>query len=254
MNIYSSKNTPPGHYVYAYLRKVDSKTSKAGTPYYIGKGFDKRAWDRGTKERVKCPKENYRVVILESGLTSVGAFALERRYIRWYGRKDNKTGILINHTDGGEGVDGYKHGPEQRKKISLKTKGRPSPKKGKKQSPELLSKLSLIRKGKKLTEERKISIGINSKNLWKSIDFREKVIYNIKDNAVKKVNRPLVQKILKKKKELGRYYFKKINYMLPVNWWRKDDDSINEIYNEFFKQCEIYELGDKLYGNFTKSI
>jgi len=240
MNIYSLKNPPTGHYVYAYLRKIDSKTAKAGTPYYIGKGSKKRAWNRRTNERVKSPQEEYRIVILEAGLTSVGAFALERRYIRWYGRKDLGTGILINHTDGGEGVDGYKHGPEQIKKMKLILKGKPSSWKGKKHSPETIAHYKKIRKGKTHSEESKEKVRISSKKYWQNVDFREKVIYNIKVSCEKKLQRPLVQKVLKKKKEMGRRYYEKINYMLPVNWWRKDDQSITDIHNEFFKQCELH--------------
>lgn len=107
-----SKNNPPiGFYVYAYLRDN-------GTPYYIGKGQNKRAWERNKNERFQPPKNFNRIVICESNLSEIGAFALERRLILWYGKKKDNTGILRNQTDGGEGTSGIKKTEEHIKKFS----------------------------------------------------------------------------------------------------------------------------------------
>lgn len=102
------------YYIYAYLRKD-------GTPYYIGKGSGKRAWDK--QHFVSVPKDKTKIVILESNLTEIGALALERRMIRWFGRKDLSTGILHNKTDGGEGSSGLIVKPEVRQLHSERLKG-----------------------------------------------------------------------------------------------------------------------------------
>ena len=104
------------YYVYAYVRKSN------GLPYYIGKGKGNRAF--GRHQRVTVPKDRSKIVLLETNLTELGALAIERRMIRWWGRKDLNTGVLLNMTDGGEGVSGRQVTEDCRKKLSLSKLGK----------------------------------------------------------------------------------------------------------------------------------
>jgi hypothetical protein len=86
------------YYVYQYVRED-------GTPYYIGKGRNRRAWEphkraNGSDMR---PKDKDRIQILKENLSEQDAWDLEDELILKYGRQDLGTGILANLSNGGRG-------------------------------------------------------------------------------------------------------------------------------------------------------
>ena len=99
-------------YTYMWLRED-------GTPYYIGKGKNGRAFT-SRAHSVKRPPTKERVVIYPAE-SEINAFETEIALIWYYGRKDLGTGCLRNCTDGGEGTTGK---PESsRKRISQALQG-----------------------------------------------------------------------------------------------------------------------------------
>ena len=172
------------YYVYAYLRED-------GTPYYIGKGKDNRAYSK--KGRILNIPPLDRITKLFENLSEEEAFDKEKELIKHYGRKDNGTGILRNLTDGGEGTSGYIVTDEQKEILRQISRNKPLTEEQKNKHKEVMSKrtglpyagdrkkisdalknsekakehqkrLSILNKGRKLSEETKRKISLSKTN------------------------------------------------------------------------------------------
>jgi hypothetical protein len=146
------------------------------SPFYVGKGTrkDKNTY-KGVYERAFRKSRNnkywnrivnkvgYHVLIIHDNLTEPQAFDMERAYINWYGREN-----LVNFTDGGEGMSGYKHTEEAKKKYKNSMEKYYNSEEHKKKLSDAGKGQISWNKGKKLSEEhkRKMSNSLKGRESW----------------------------------------------------------------------------------------
>lgn len=162
-------------YVYGYTRSRKSKSGDIGTFYYIGKGQRRRAYQPHLY--VSIPKNKENIVIISKNLSEIDAFQAEILLIYLWGRKSNNTGILLNRTEGGEGVSGFKHKEEDVRRI-LNNPKRIAALKGRKFSEAGKAALSAAHMGKPkgpMSQETKDKIGRANSGKSPSAEARQKM-------------------------------------------------------------------------------
>lgn len=128
-------------YTYVYLNPLKGGDYNYGKlhfdfePFYVGKGFGDRCnihtLTIDTRNKLKqniinkILNNNKKpiIILLYSNITEYTAFRLEKYLINKLGRRDLKTGVLSNLTNGGEGVSGVIYNYER--KISMITENKP---------------------------------------------------------------------------------------------------------------------------------
>lgn len=118
MNNYTDWKLLEDFYVYVYF-------DENNTPYYVGKGKQKRVISK--HNYVQVPSDLSKILVKDQ-LLEYEAWDLESQLISQYGRRNLKTGTLLNLTNGGYGgKTGWSHSEQTRKRISEKNKGRIMP-------------------------------------------------------------------------------------------------------------------------------
>lgn len=164
-------------YVYRHIRLDKNE------PFYIGIGTDtnyKRAYSKSSRnifwQRV-VNVTDYEVEILMDNLTKDIAKQKEIEFISLYGKKINKTGSLVNISDGGEGNAGGKHTEEAKKKIGEASKLKDYSKYDRSytQTQEYRDKISKINIGRKMPDSMRQKTSLRMKNRVLSEEQKEKL-------------------------------------------------------------------------------
>jgi NUMOD3 motif len=192
-------------------------------PFYVGKGSNARIdghryTNDGTFKyniinKITEAGLDFISIVIETGLTELQAFSLEKHLIKLIGRRDLGLGPLANLTDGGEGAsgaqytrpDGWQAGKnnsmfgkqrsnEVKQAVSRANRGKVPWNKGKKHKKETIEKIKRVRKAqgnrerkpvdyKKLSEADIVAIFLDTRSrseIAKNYPISISTIWNIK--------------------------------------------------------------------------
>ena len=121
-----------------------------GQVFYVGIGTPERPWSKDARNRFWkyiVKKYGYCVEIIRDNMTKDEAIEAEKLFIKIIGRRDLKTGTLVNLTEGGDGL--LEASQITKNKIANSLRGR----KNKPHSLETRIKISIANTGRKPSEK-----------------------------------------------------------------------------------------------------
>ena len=204
-------------YVYRHVRLDKNEVFYVGISLLDDPKY-KRAYSRADRRNQHWKSiinnTQYRVDITMENLSTEETYEKEKEFIALYGRKDLGTGTLVNFTDGGEGMLGYRHTEEYKMAASERMKGENNPNFGKTPSQETIEKHRLSRAGYVTTDEtkekiRQSKLGDKNPNWGKlpSDETRERM--RIAQTGRKHSEESLIKMSVKQLGELNHNYGKK---------------------------------------------
>lgn len=147
-------------YVYVHRKAT------TGAVFYVGKGTGKRFERKEARNNLWAKVSEKHGVLCEIVHwfeDEALAFRLEMDLIAYFGRVNNRTGCLVNMTDGGEGSSGQIQSDEKREKLRIYRTGRRLPQdlidrhrermKGFRHTPESRAKIGAAHRGKTISPD-----------------------------------------------------------------------------------------------------
>lgn len=178
-----NKRTEGNICVYQHIRLDTNKV------FYIGIGNNKRPYQTRNRSlwwKNIVNKYNYKIEILYENLSWKDACKIEIELIKHHGRLDNNTGILVNLTNGGDGISGNIRTEETKEKIRNYHTGKII-------SEETRQKLRNYNLGKIISDDTKRKIGLanlggKNCNARKVINIITNEIFNSIREAADSIN------------------------------------------------------------------